>query len=144
MHSLVVYASDIAGNIVSSGIVYFTIDGISPIADAGPNQETNVGKLVTFDASGSTDNVGIVSCEWDFGDGTTDTGITCDHTYAEPGNYTVTLTVKDAAGNLDTDTMIVTVIEELSTPFPWWVVGPIVVVIIGIAVAVTILWRRRK
>jgi len=150
MHSLVFYANDMAGNTGSSNIVYFTIqttpmDTTPPISDAGMNQEANVGTLVTFDASGSTDNVAIVSCDWDFGDGTTDTGITCNHTYTEPGNYTVTLTVKDAAGNLDTDTINVTVIEEAPSPFPWWILGAIAAVIIGIvAAAVAILWRRRK
>ncbi len=143
MHSLVVYASDIAGNLGSSDMVYFTVDTTPPIADAGSNQAANVGTFVTFDASGSTDNVAIVSCKWNFGDGTTDTGITCNHTYTEPGNYTVTLTVKDAAGNLVTDTIIVTVIEEAQAPFPWWILGPLAAVIVGI-IAVTILWRRRK
>jgi len=148
MHSLVVYASDIAGNMGSSDMVYFTVqtapmDTTLPIADAGQNQAVNVGTLVAFDASGSTDNVAIVSCEWNFGDGTTDTGITCNHTYTEPGNYTVTLTVKDAAGNLDTDTIIVAVTEEAPSPFPWWILGVAAAVVIGIF-AVTILWRRRK
>ncbi len=148
MHSLIVYASDIAGNVGYSDMVYFTIqttpiDTTPPTADAGMNQEANVGTLVTFDASDSTDNVAIVSCEWDFGDGTTDTGMTCNHTYTEPGNYTVTLTVKDAAGNLDTDTLIVAVTEESQSPFPWWTLGVTAVVVIGIAVVATFLWRRR-
>jgi len=32
---------------------------------------------------------------WDFGDNTTDTGKSCNHTYLTPGNYRVTLTVTD-------------------------------------------------
>lgn len=34
----------------------------------------NIGVSVSFDASDSFDNIGIVSYEWDFGDGTKGTG----------------------------------------------------------------------
>jgi PKD repeat protein len=56
----------------------------------------------SFNASGSTDNAGIVSYRWSFGDGTSDTKATATttHTYTTKGKYsvTVTLTVVDAAG----------------------------------------------
>ena len=116
------------------------LDTTNPIADAGPDQTVKVGTTVNFDASNSTDNFVIASYEWDFGDGTTGTGMTTNHTYTEPGTYTVTLTVKDAAGNSATDTLIVTV--EAAPAFPWWIVVVIVVAIIAAAVAL-ILWKRR-
>ncbi len=50
---------------------------------------------VTFDGSPSTGPVG--SLAWDFGDGTTGTGYTPNHTYTTAGQYTVTLTVADKA-----------------------------------------------
>ncbi len=54
---------------------------------------------VTFDASASADPDGtIASYAWTFGDGTTGTGITVTHSYAEPGSYTPSLTVTDARG----------------------------------------------
>ncbi len=50
----------------------------------------------TFDGSGSFDPDGhIVSYAWDFGDGTTGTGIAPSHTYAAAGTYVATLTVTD-------------------------------------------------
>ncbi len=49
---------------------------------------------VDFDASASYDPDGLViRYDWDFGDGTTGSGPTPSHTYADAGGYTVTLTV---------------------------------------------------
>jgi hypothetical protein len=55
----------------------------------------------TFDASTSTDDVGIVSYTWTWGDGRSETrsGPIAKNTYSAAGTYNVTLTVKDA-GNL--------------------------------------------
>jgi len=83
-------------------------DATSPEPDAGNDMRVEAGSIVTFDASESRDNVGIVSYEWDFGDGTTGTGITATHTYTQPGTYTVTLTVEDKAGNRVTDSCTIT------------------------------------
>jgi len=56
------------------------------------------GDTVSFDASGSSDSDGsLVSYSWDFGDGTTGTGVSIDHQFA--GTITpVTLTVIDNTG----------------------------------------------
>jgi len=53
----------------------------------------------TFDGSASSDDNGITSYAWDFGDGTGDSGVTpLPHVYAAQGNYTVSLTVTDTDG----------------------------------------------
>jgi PKD repeat protein len=64
---------------------------------------------VSVDASASTDDGGIVSYAWDFGDGAIDSLVTAFHTYAVAGTYTVTLTVTDAEGLTDVETKSVTV-----------------------------------
>jgi PKD repeat protein len=55
-----------------------------------------VDTLCAFDASGSTDDTGIVAYAWDFGDGVTDSGVTPEHEYSTHGTYTVTLSVTDS------------------------------------------------
>jgi parallel beta-helix repeat protein len=67
-------------------------------------------KNVSFDASKSYDYDGtLVSYEWDFGDGDTGSGLLADHTYAEDGDYDVTLEVTDDDGKTDSTTKSVLV-----------------------------------
>jgi PKD repeat protein len=92
------------------------LDIADPIANAGHDRTSKVGKIVVFNAMGSIDNVGIVNYEWDFGDGNTETFLATTHVYNEPGTYTVTLTVKDRVGNSAKDTVLITV-EDITEPF---------------------------
>src|SRR3954451_18217212 len=60
---------------------------------------------VNVDASASADPDGaIASYAWDFGDGTTATGVTAAHTYATAGTFPITLTVTDDEGATSTST----------------------------------------
>src|SRR3989338_3104521 len=54
-----------------------------------------------------------VSYVWEFGDGTSSTGISPDHTYPGEGGYEVILIATNAAGCIDTAELSVKVIEEL-------------------------------
>lgn len=58
-----------------------------------PGEKINFNGAKSFDADGK-----IVSYNWDFGDGTTGTGITTSHIYNKPGKYPVTLKVTDDYG----------------------------------------------
>ncbi len=67
-----------------------------PLCDAGGPYSGEVGETITFDGRGSQDPDGtIVEYQWDFGDGTTGTGPTPQHTYAGTGSFTVALCVTD-------------------------------------------------
>ena len=59
------------------------------------------GLTCTFDAGASSDPDGTIAAyEWDFGDGTTGTGVTASHAYATGGPRTVTLRLADNEGAL--------------------------------------------
>jgi len=60
----------------------------------------DVGAAVAFDASASAAREGsLVSYAWDFGDGSTGSGVTPAHAYARSGRYQVHLTVTDDGGS---------------------------------------------
>jgi PKD repeat protein/subtilisin family serine protease len=85
-------------------VVIQVVDG-EPVAGILTNC---AGVACSFDASRSSDDVGIDSYAWTFGDGTTGSGRTVSHTYDPAGRYAVTLTVTDTAGHAASDSQVVT------------------------------------
>ncbi|MDX6613328.1 MAG: trimeric autotransporter adhesin [Blastocatellia bacterium] len=76
---------------------------------------------VNFDGSNSTTVSGtIVNYAWDFGDGSTGSGATLQHSYSTPGIYCASLTVTDSNGHVNLAPLLhsVTVIEPGPTPSP--------------------------
>jgi len=66
-----------------------------PVAEAGTDQWVTASQLF-FDGSVSSDQDGsIIAYNWDFGDGGKGGGAKPSHVYANPGIYTVKLTVTD-------------------------------------------------
>lgn len=116
----------------------FIVDNTPPIAAF----THSVSELtVNFDASGSTDTTsGIESYEWDFGDGSTGSGVSSSHTYSAEGTYTVTLRVWDKAGNDGTGTAKATV----SVSVPEFPLGVEVATGIGLMVVVVYIWLRKR
>jgi glucose/arabinose dehydrogenase len=83
--------------------IYFTESNTTPTAAMAASPTSGAAPLaVNFDGSGSHDPDGdVLTYEWDFGDGTTQTTTTplTSHTYAA-GNYTASLRVRDEPGAL--------------------------------------------
>ncbi len=90
-----------------------------PIAEANFVSDVTTGiapVIISFDASTSTISEGsIVSYSWDFGDGTTATGVIASHEFTIAGQYTVSLSVSDAIGTKDTTTKTITITESGTT-----------------------------
>jgi hypothetical protein len=79
-------------------------------AIAGPAGAIDEGDSAAFSAAGSLDPNGTVaSYAWDFGDGTTGSGVSVTHTFTQDGAFTVRLTVTDNDGLTDVATFAVTV-----------------------------------
>ena len=86
----------------------------APTASPGGPYVTEPNTPVNFDGSGSTDNTGILSYSWNFGDGTTGKGAKPVHAYSAVGTYPVTLTVTDTA--LQTKAASTTVVVAVGNP----------------------------
>jgi PKD repeat protein len=76
----------------------------TPTADASFSQ-TNGSFTVQF----LNNSTNASSYSWDFGDGTTATGVTTTHTYTAAGAFTARLTITDNEGSTDTTTHEITV-----------------------------------
>jgi parallel beta-helix repeat protein len=141
-YTVTLNVTDTAENWDTDTVTITVIDSTEPVANTGQDRTADVGTAVSFDAGASTDNVGIVSYEWDFGDGSEGTGKTATHAYTSAGEYTVTLTVKDAAGNQATDTMKIAVAGGI----PTWVIAAAGVTATAAIAAIAALYylRRRK
>jgi DNA/RNA endonuclease G (NUC1)/PKD repeat protein len=109
----------------------------APVAAlSGPSTGVE-GASLTFDASGSTDPDGdALTYAWTFGDGSTATGPSATHAYADDGTFTVSVTVTDSYGAASTATRTVTVSN--AAPAISGVTTPAAASSVGVAVAATV------
>ena len=85
------------GQLGATTVVHIQVDPATPlVANAGDSQVVTVNDDVHFDGSGSQPASAIQSYAWDFGDGSTGSGVNPDHVYTAPGTYTATLKVTSA------------------------------------------------
>jgi hypothetical protein len=90
----------------------------APIAIAGGPYNGPKDVPILFDGSKSSDpDGGIVSFEWDFGDGTTSREVKPAHRYSQAGTYGVTLKVTDNHGVTSSSSTAATIEEQLPTDF---------------------------
>ena len=113
LYNVTLTVMDDAGATDSQGTTADIIDvpvNLPPVSDPNGPYTGTTGVAVQFDGTGSSDPDGtIVAYDWDFGDGNTGTGATPSHTYAIDGNYTVSLTVTDDAGDTGSATTTATI-----------------------------------
>lgn len=100
-------------------VSFRTADNLHPTASFTHDPDVpDPGDVVTFDASESFDpEDDTLTYEWNLGDGTTASGVEVTHTYAVPGEVTVTLTVMDEFGQTDVMTTTLRVNEAPNADF---------------------------
>lgn len=119
-YNVVLTVTDTKGQIsqVSTQITVQTADDLAPVASFTTSATTGEAPLdISFDAASSSDDNGIVSYNWDFGDGSAIvTGVSVSHRFENAGDYVVTLTVTDAAGQSSQQTKQISIqaIEDLA------------------------------
>ena len=99
----------------SSETITITVNNLAPtITSLTGDTNINEGDTATFNASATNPSNDELAYIWDFGDGTLQLSVNSNslpvsHTYADNGNYTVTLTVEDETGSSASSTLDVTV-----------------------------------
>ncbi len=104
----IVTASNSCGS--TSASITVTVDSVTALFTASPT--SGVYPLpVNFSNNSSAS---AIAYAWDFGDNATDISVSPNHTYQNPGAYTVMLTAVNTAGCTDTYTLTITVLENPS------------------------------
>ena len=100
-HQVKLSVEDDSGT-TDSTIIPVTVVNLRPDADFSVSPiEANPGETVMFVDKSSDPEGGVILYEWDFGDGHESALDSPTHSYVEPGEYAVRLTVRDDEGEAD-------------------------------------------
>lgn len=90
----------------------------APLASVTASPSAGNAPLTILFAGGAVDpqNRPIVAYSWDFGDSTTGSGSSIEHTYNLPGQYLVKLTVRNTVNATGLATVLVTVLDPSAGP----------------------------
>jgi hypothetical protein len=139
---------DDGANSYQSAVMYakqmeapFLLENTGPVANFTLEKE---GLTVYVDASESYDlnGNGIAEYKWDFGDGTNETGETAQHTYAEKGEYEITLKVVNMDNQTNRTSMTVSV-GGGKGDFPATFMFLIVIILLIVAVVAYYLIKKK-
>ena len=89
-----------------------TVNNVVPVAGLTSDHTAEEGDIIGFSGVTSTDtpsDLPLLTYAWEFGDGSTGTGISVSHSYADEGTYTITLTVTDDDASQDVTTVSLSV-----------------------------------
>jgi PKD repeat protein len=106
-------ATDAQGRSSPVNTQTIVVYNVPPIVNIGGPYAGTAGTAITFAATATDPSLVDVAAgftfQWNWGDGTTGSGATLNHTFVNAGVYTVTLTVKDQDGVSTVVTTTVTV-----------------------------------
>jgi len=96
-YAVTITVTDGLASTPGSFTLHVTAGNNPPTANAGGPYSGSTGVPLTLNGSGSSDpDAGqTLTYDWNFGDGSTGTGVTPSHTFTRAGNYIVGLTVTD-------------------------------------------------
>jgi outer membrane protein assembly factor BamB len=125
-----------------NGFVYaFRLNSVPP--PAASFSKSIDGKKANFAVSSAVGS-SLFEYAWDFGDGNTSTGWTVSHTYAQEGNFTVTLTITSPAGQSSSVTGFASIESTEPTDDDTTLLIAAALGIVAIVVVVAVVLMRRR
>ena len=88
-----------------------------PAFDVRSATEAKAGEMMTFNADGVAGEEPVLTCNWDFGDGSTEDGMKAQHTYTQSGEYTVRVTATGLEATTNSRTFTVKISGNIATRF---------------------------
>ena len=88
-----------------------------PAVEIRSPSSAKAGDTVTFTASQSSAQAPVLTCHWDFGDGTSMDGMQVQHAFTHPGNYDVDITVTGLDAATNRKSVKVSISGEVATRF---------------------------
>jgi PKD repeat protein len=122
-YTITLTVTDTIGQIDSMAMPVDVVGGGDAPPVASFTGVTASGGMLTLDGSSSTDDIGIVSWDWNFGDHIIASGVNRVHKYVATGTYTVTLTVTDTIGQTASLSKTFSVTNTALPPLPYTVYG---------------------
>jgi len=136
--------TDTRGGQTYSTITLVVISNSPPVVEIDTIPVAVKGDTLSFDANVSDEDGDTMTFAWDFGDGDTSTWEAPKHIYAEPGTYTVTLTVTDSEEGVTVKTIEVLVEKPKKDDDDESPGFGTVIVLVALAGAFSVITRRRR
>jgi hypothetical protein len=143
------YSVDKAGNEEDIRSLELSLDNSEPISVSGSDTTIFRDTTLSLDGSDSCDDVGIRAYGWKIEkDGDVIAVLHSSHqtfVFNDPGEYTVTLTVWDYAGNSDESHFLVHVTEPADDWISyWWLILLLPIILVVLVLLAFFVRRRRK
>ena len=142
-YTVTLTVTDNSGSTASASLAVVIQDRPPIVRLSSSTSSTITGSTISFDGGTSTDPDGsITTYRWDFGDGTSGTGVTIGHAYASPGNYTVRLTITDnggLTGSTSSSVLVKAAPLANNSTFYFAILAPIIAAVLGF----TLLYLKR-
>jgi hypothetical protein len=94
-----------------------SVPAIKPPIEIRSESSAKVGETVTFVAAASRPEAPVLTCHWDFGDGSSLDGMKVQHAYTHPGEYEVHVTATGLDAITNSKTLTVSISGNISTRF---------------------------
>lgn len=131
------------------------IENVEPTAKISVElKKAFVNDVLTFSAKDSSDtssDLDTLIYRWDFGDGETGSGLSVNHSFSEPGTYTVTLYVEDGDGAEGEESIkiIIEPIEKVPSESKedfglYYALTGVIIIIIVLLIILAIVKKRKQ